>query len=72
MSPAERSAHRRGITTAIVLAVLTLAEFAVAVSTDSSQALVVLLTPFALAKAVLIAWIFMHLPLVWRGEEEHA
>ena len=71
MSSAESRAQRRGLLTIVVLAVLTLVEFWAAVGIDSTEVVVVLLSVMALAKAAAIVWYFMHLPIVWRGEEHH-
>ncbi len=66
----ESSAQKRGLTTILVLAILTIIEYVFAVSFDEPAALVVSLTAMALVKAWLIVMYFMHLPLVWQGEEE--
>ncbi len=68
----EARAQRRGLRVIVLLAVLTAVEYAIAVQVDSTEALLGLLTPIALIKAGYILWYFMHLPRVWRGEEEHA
>jgi heme/copper-type cytochrome/quinol oxidase subunit 4 len=72
MMGAEQLAQRRGFVTIVALAVLTVIEFIVAVGLDSTQLIVVLLSIIALAKAVAIFWVFMHIAKLWRGEEEHA
>lgn len=63
----------RGLRVILLLAVLTLAEYGVAVAlTASAVALVVLLTAVAVLKAWLIVMYFMHAARVWQGEGEHA
>jgi hypothetical protein len=47
-------------------------EFVVAIVIDDSLGLVLALTPFALVKAGLIFWFFMHVYKLWKGEEDHA
>lgn len=59
-------AYRRGIYVFLVLAVLTIIEFAVAVSFNST----VLLFIIALLKAAAIVQYFMHVYRLWR-EESH-
>ena len=61
----------RGIYVIVILAILTILEFVVAIVVDSSLWLVIGLTPFALLKAGLILYFFMHVYKVWRGEEQH-
>ncbi len=67
----ERREQIRGVAIIVILAILTILEFVVAVAVDSSLWLVIGLTPFALLKAGLIVYFFMHVYLVWRGEEQH-
>lgn len=70
---AEAGAQARGVRVILLLAVLTLAEYGVAVGLAASTvALVVLLTAVALLKAWLIVVYFMHVTRVWQGEGEHA
>ena len=68
---AERREQRHGLLIIGLLALLTVAEFVVAIAIDSTVGLIVGLTPFALVKAALILWYFMHVYKAWRGEEEH-
>ena len=49
-----------------ILAVLTVVEFIIAVNFENNLGV---LTVFALAKAVLIIYYFMHIYRVWRMEE---
>jgi heme/copper-type cytochrome/quinol oxidase subunit 4 len=68
----EAPAQARGVQVILLLAVLTLAEYGVAVALAASTvALVLLLTAVALLKAWLIVMYFMHVTRVWRGEEAH-
>ena len=70
-APTESADQRRGLNMFVVLAVLTIVEYAVAVSLDSVPLLVTLLTAAAIAKCVAIAVTFMHITRLWRGEEAH-
>lgn len=67
-SEAEAQAQMSGLQVVGVLAVLTIVEYFIAIGFDSSQALVLLLSPIALLKGWLILHYFMHLPKVWGGE----
>jgi heme/copper-type cytochrome/quinol oxidase subunit 4 len=67
-SEAEAQAQMSGLQVVGVLAVLTVVEYFIAIGFDSSQALVLLLSPIALLKGWLILHYFMHLPKVWGGE----
>jgi heme/copper-type cytochrome/quinol oxidase subunit 4 len=68
----EQLEQRRGLVAIIVLAVLTAIEYVIAVGIDSTSTVVTLLSMIGIAKAVIILVYFMHLPVVWRGEEDHA
>ncbi|MEZ4502919.1 MAG: cytochrome C oxidase subunit IV family protein [Dehalococcoidia bacterium] len=68
---AEQRSHNLGLRMAALLAVLTIVEYIVAVSVDSSQALVLFLAPVAVVKAWVIIVYFMHVSKVWRGEGSH-
>lgn len=68
----EAVAQRRGLTVFVALAVLTLVEYIVAVSLDSTPALVTLLSVAAVAKCWAITQYFMHIYRLWRGEEAHS
>ncbi|MGE0134974.1 MAG: cytochrome C oxidase subunit IV family protein [Dehalococcoidia bacterium] len=61
--------QRRGLTVIVALAVMTIVEYIFAVALDSPAALVVILFAVAVVKAWFIVMYFMHLPLVWQGEE---
>lgn len=61
------AAYRLGITTLIVLAVLTGIEYAIAVTLNSA----VLLFIIALIKAAVIVQNFMHVARLWQQEETH-
>jgi len=63
--------QRRGLIVIAILAVLTIVEYVLAISIDDTAWLIGTLTPFALAKAFLILWYFMHVPLIWLGEGGH-
>lgn len=69
---AEAAAQARGLVAMAVLAVLTIAEFIVAIGLDSATLIVVLLVVMGVAKAWIIVRTFMHVSKLWRGEEEHA
>jgi hypothetical protein len=68
----EAVAQRRGLTVFVALAVLTIVEYFIAVSLDSTQALVALLAVAAGAKCWAITLYFMHIYRLWRGEEAHS
>lgn len=70
--PREADAQHRGLTAFVALAVLTLAEYIVAVSLDSIPLLVTLLAVAALGKCWAITYYFMHVYRLWRGEEVHS
>lgn len=70
-STSERRAETRGLRVIAFLAVLTLIEYAIAISLASAVGLMVLLSFIALVKAWLIVTYFMHLPLVWRKDGGH-
>lgn len=70
--PREAAAQKRGLTVFLALGILTGAEYAVAVSLDSTAALVMLLAATAVAKCWAIAQYFMHVYRLWRGEEVHS
>lgn len=69
---AERHEQNRGLVVVALLAILTVLEFVVAIVIDSTEGLIAGLTPFALVKAGMIVWYFMHVYRVWRGEEDHS
>ena len=68
----EQLEQRRGLIAIIVLAVLTAIEYTIAIGIDGTSVVVTLLSVIGVAKAIIILVYFMHLPLVWRGEEGHA
>jgi heme/copper-type cytochrome/quinol oxidase subunit 4 len=68
----ERHEQIRGVYVIVILSILTILEFVVAITVDSSLWLVIGLTPFALLKAGFIFYFFMHVYKVWRGEEQHS
>lgn len=65
----EGADQKRGLTVILILAALTVIEYVFAVVLDAPGALVVVLGAIAVVKAWLIIMYFMHLPLVWQGEE---
>ena len=67
----ESAEQRTGFNVFLILAVLTIAEYGVAVGLDSKVALIVLLTAAALGKCWAIVVYFMHISRLWRGEEAH-
>jgi heme/copper-type cytochrome/quinol oxidase subunit 4 len=72
---AERAAHgenNKGLIVIVILTLLTVLEFVVAIAIDDTLGLILGLTPFALIKAGLIFWFFMHVYKLWKGEEDHA
>ncbi|MGE3858071.1 MAG: cytochrome C oxidase subunit IV family protein [Dehalococcoidia bacterium] len=68
---AESADQKRGLTVFLILAILTVAEYLIAVGLDNIVLLVVLLSAAALAKCWAIAVYFMHISRLWRGEEAH-
>jgi cytochrome c oxidase subunit IV len=66
MDEKRAAAYRLGVTTLIILAVLTIVEFFVSVYLGST----VLLLIIALIKAAIIVQNFMHIARLWR-EESH-
>lgn len=59
--------YRTGIIVALVLAVITVVEFWIALTTHS----VVFLMLIAAAKAILVIWFFMHVKRLWAAEGGH-
>ena len=70
-SKGEGAAQRRGLVVIALLAVLTAAEYVIAVALDSTVVLVTFLALAAGAKAWAITVYFMHVSRLWRGEEAH-
>lgn len=68
----EAAAQKRGLVVLLVLGLLTGVEYAVAVSLDSTVALVLLISASALGKCWAISLYFMHVYRLWRGEEAHS
>jgi cytochrome c oxidase subunit 4 len=66
MNDKKAAAYRLGLITLVILAVLTIAEYFVAVSLES----LVLLFIIAVVKAAVIVQNFMHIARLWR-EESH-
>ncbi len=66
MNEKKAAAYRLGLITLVILAVLTIAEYFVAVSLES----LVLLFIIAVVKAAVIVQNFMHIARLWR-EESH-
>lgn len=65
----EAGDQKRGLTVIALLAVLTIVEYVFAIVLDAPAALVVILFSVAVIKAWFIVMYFMHLPLLWQGEE---
>ncbi len=65
-----RAEHGRGLVVIVILALLTIFEFVVALAINDTVGLIAGLTPFALTKAGLIFWYFMHVQKLWLGEED--
>jgi caa(3)-type oxidase subunit IV len=61
------AAYRQSVMIALFLAVLTVAEYFVAVEFNS----LVILMLIALFKAVLVVNYYMHVQRLWKTEEEH-
>lgn len=61
----------RGLQVMAILAALTVGEYILAISIDSSRVLVALLAGVAVVKAWLIVTYFMHVYRLWRGEGSH-
>ncbi len=70
-SQAEARAQGTGLRVIAILAVLTLAEYFVAVSIGKGPMLVTLLSVAAVAKTWLILQYFMHLPKLWHPDGGH-
>lgn len=68
---AEAADQKRGFTVFVILAVLTIAEYFIAVGLDNIVLLVVMLSAMAIGKCWAIAVYFMHISRLWRGEEAH-
>lgn len=68
MADGKKAAMRRGNIVLLILALLTIVEFAIALYMDST----VLLLIMALLKAAVVVWVFMHVYRLWRGEEDHS
>jgi hypothetical protein len=68
MAEGKKAAMRRGNMVLLILALLTIVEFAIALYMDST----VLLLIVALLKAAVVVWVFMHVYRLWRGEEDHS
>jgi cytochrome c oxidase subunit IV len=68
MADGKKAAMRRGNMVLLILALLTIVEFAIALYMDST----VLLLIVALLKAAVVVWVFMHVYRLWRGEEDHS
>ncbi|MCC6237894.1 MAG: cytochrome C oxidase subunit IV family protein [Dehalococcoidia bacterium] len=68
---AEAKAQGTGLKVIAILAVLTLVEYAIAVTIGKGPMLVTLLTVAALAKTWLILQYFMHLPKLWNPDGGH-
>ena len=67
----EAGEQRTGFTVFVILAILTIAEYVVAVGLDSKVGLIVLLSAAAIGKCWAIVVYFMHIARLWRGEEAH-
>ncbi|MBE2222905.1 MAG: hypothetical protein IAF02_15275 [Anaerolineae bacterium] len=68
MADGKKAAMRRGNMVLLILALLTIVEFAIALYLDST----VLLLIMSLLKAAVVVWVFMHVYRLWRGEEDHS
>jgi cytochrome c oxidase subunit 4 len=68
MADGKKAAMRRGNIVLLILALLTIVEFAIALYMESA----VLLLIVALLKAAVVVWVFMHVYRLWRGEEDHS
>jgi heme/copper-type cytochrome/quinol oxidase subunit 4 len=68
MADGKKAAMRRGNVVLVLLALLTIVEFYIALHSVST----VLLLIVALLKAAVVAWVFMHMYRLWRGEESHS
>ena len=63
--------YRKGIIIAVLLAVMTIAEYIFAVEVSSAEVRFAGLTITALLKTVLILWYFMHIKRLWAAEGAH-
>ena len=68
----EAVAQRRGFVVFLALGFLTGIEYVIAVSLDSTVALILLLSVAAVGKCWAITQYFMHVYRLWRGEEAHS
>ena len=68
MAEGKKAAMRRGNINLLLLAFLTIVEFAIALYSTST----VLLLIVALLKAAAVIWVFMHVYRLWRDEEDHS
>ncbi len=66
MDEQKKAAFRQGNIVVLLLAVLTIAEFAIAIKSGSTVFLFII----ALIKAAIIVQVFMHVSRLWR-EESH-
>ena len=66
MDEQKKAAFRQGNIVVLLLAVLTVAEFAIAIMSGSTVFLLII----ALIKAAIIVQVFMHVSRLWR-EESH-
>lgn len=66
-----QKAMQKGLIVAVILAIVTVAEYFFATGIDDDTARFLGLTAAALVKAVLIVYYFMHIYRIWRVEEAH-
>lgn len=64
-------AFQKGFAVAIILAIVTVAEYYFAIGLANDQARFAGLALAAVVKAVFIAVYFMHISRLWRAEEAH-
>lgn len=65
------AAMQKGLIVAVILAVLTIAEYLFATSVTQTETQFIGLAITAIAKAALICYYFMHIYRLWRAEEAH-
>lgn len=66
-----KAAMQTGLIVALILAVLTIAEYIFAIQIEDNMVRFIGLAITAIGKAVLIVYFFMHINRVWRPSEVH-
>lgn len=66
-----KPAMHTGLVVALILAILTIAEYFFAIQIEDNTVRFIGLTLTAIGKAILIVYYFMHIYRVWRPSEAH-